>query len=58
MIDLLFYHGSEVIIVKIEGNHIRFGTTVYGAQLAGIEGLKLDLRNHVLWGYNVSTAPR
>jgi hypothetical protein len=42
MIDLLFYHGSEVIIVKIEGNHIRFGSTIYGAKLAEIEGLKLD----------------
>lgn len=42
MIDLTFFYGSELVIVKIEGNNIRFGTTTYGAKLANIEGIKID----------------
>lgn len=42
MIDLIFNFANEIVLVKIEGNNIRFGTSVYGAQLANIEGIRLD----------------
>lgn len=42
MIDLIFYHGTEVVIIKIKGNSVTFGSTVYGAKMADISGLKLD----------------
>lgn len=42
MIDLIFHHGSEVVIVRIKGIQVTFGSTVYGARMASIEGLRLD----------------
>jgi len=42
MIEIIFELGSEVILVVIEGNDVKFGSTTYGAQLADISGLKLD----------------
>ena len=42
MIDIIFNFANEIVLVKIEGNNIRFGTSVYGAQLANIEGIRLD----------------
>tara|TARA_Y100000310_G_scaffold207189_1_gene207644 strand:- start:256 stop:600 length:345 start_codon:yes stop_codon:yes gene_type:complete len=42
MIDVLFEFGPEAILIKVDGNHILFGNTVWGAQLASIEGLRLD----------------
>ena len=43
----MFYHGNEIVIVKIEGNNIRFGSTVYGSQLATIEGINLDFNGTI-----------
>jgi hypothetical protein len=42
MIDVIFYHGSEMVIVKVNGNSVLFGSTIYGSRLADISGLRLD----------------
>lgn len=42
MIEIIFSLASEVVLVVIEGNNVRFGSTTYGSQLADISGLKLD----------------
>lgn len=42
MIEIIFTLGTEVIIVVVNGNDIKFGNTTFGARLANIEGLKLD----------------
>jgi len=42
MIEILFEQGSETILVVIRGKEIRFGSTVYGVQMADISGLKLN----------------
>ena len=42
MIEVIFELGSEVILIVIEGNDVKFGSTTYGAQLADISGLKLS----------------
>lgn len=47
MIDIMFNHGSEVVVVKVEGNNVRFGSTVFGAQLADISGLKIDFHGTI-----------
>jgi hypothetical protein len=47
MIGLIFNHASEVVIVRIKGNEILFGSTLYGAQLASIDGLKLDFQGTI-----------
>ena len=39
---ITFQFGSDMVIVTIDGNSIKFGNIQYGAQLAAIEGLKLD----------------
>ena len=59
MIDILFEFGPDVILVKIEGNSIKMGSTAYGSVMASIEGLKLnkggvekefpDLKEDLLW---------
>lgn len=47
MIDLIFYQASEIIIVRIKGNAITFGSTTYGAKMADISGLKLDFQGTI-----------
>ena len=42
MIDLIFNQASEVVIVRIVGNSVTFGSTIYGAKMADISGLRLD----------------
>lgn len=42
MIELIFYYGSEVILIRIEGNNILFGNSMYGNKLASIDGIHLD----------------
>lgn len=42
MIDLIFYFGSEIILVRVQGNSVQFGNSFYGPRLASIEGLKLN----------------
>ena len=42
MIELVFYYGNEVILIRIENKKILFGNSTYGAKLAEIDGLHLD----------------
>lgn len=42
MIELIFYYGSEVILVRIIGKNVEFGNSAYGNKLASIDGLNLD----------------
>ena len=42
MIEIIFYYGSEVILVRITGNKVEFGNSMYGNKLATIDGLHLD----------------
>jgi hypothetical protein len=42
MIDLMFLFGSEVILVKIDGDSVLFGNTSYGARLSDISGLRIS----------------
>lgn len=42
MIELIFEFGSEVILVVIENQDVKFGSTLFGAKLSDISGLKLD----------------
>lgn len=42
MIEIIFYYGSEVILVRVNGNKIEFGNSAYGNKLATIEGINLD----------------
>lgn len=42
MIDIIFRYATEHILVKIDGNSILFGNTLYGAKLATIDGLRLN----------------
>lgn len=42
MIDLLFYFGTEIIFVRIEGTMVTFGNSGFGAKMAVIDGLRLD----------------
>ena len=42
MIDIIFYHGSEIVLVRIVGNVLLFKNSSYGLNWATIEGMKLD----------------
>ena len=42
MIEVLMYYGTEIVLIRISGNDVRFGNSSYGAQMATIEGMKLD----------------
>ena len=42
MIELIFYFGTEIIMVRIEGHHITFSNSSFGAVQSTIEGLKLS----------------
>lgn len=42
MIEMLFYHGSEIVLIRIDGAKVMFASTVYGAKETDISGLKLD----------------
>lgn len=47
MIDIMFHHASEVVIVKVNNTVVTFGSTVYGAKMAPIDGLKLDYQGTI-----------
>ena len=47
MIDLIFHHASEVVIVRINGHSITFGSTMFGAKMADISGLRLDFNGTI-----------
>lgn len=42
MIEIIFYYGTDVILVRIEGKKVQFGNSIYGNKLATIDGLHLD----------------
>lgn len=47
MIEVIFNRANEAIIVVIDGQNVRFGSTIFGAQLADISGLKLDFHGTI-----------
>lgn|SRR3990167_4431595 len=47
MIALTFQHTSEIVIVTIEGTKVLFGSTIFGAQMADINGLRLDFNGTI-----------
>jgi len=42
MIDILFYFGTEIIFVRVNGTSVTFGSSGFGQKMANIDGLKLD----------------
>lgn len=42
MIELTFKQANEIVLVRISGKNVQFGTTTFGAALADISGLRLD----------------
>ncbi len=42
MIDLIFFHGTEILLVRVNGHDVRFSNSAYGNIWSSIEGLKLD----------------
>lgn len=42
MIDLIFYFGTEIIFVRIQGKNVTFANSGYGMKMAPIDGLKLS----------------
>lgn len=42
MIEIIFYFGTEIVIARINGHNISFGSSSNGAFLANIDGLKLN----------------
>lgn len=47
MIALQFNHASEIVLVHINGNSVTFGSTIFGAKMADISGLKLDFHGTI-----------
>ena len=42
MIELIFYYGTDIILIKINGNNVTFSNSAFGATQSTIEGLKID----------------
>lgn len=42
MIEILFRHGGDVILVRIAGNNVEFGNTAQGGMLSTIDGLNIS----------------
>ncbi|KKN22713.1 hypothetical protein LCGC14_0912150 [marine sediment metagenome] len=42
MIELIFHYGTEIVLIKIEGNKVTFSNSAYGAVYGSIENLKLS----------------
>lgn len=42
MIEGLFRFGNEYVLIKVSGNSVLFGNTIFGARMADISGLKLN----------------
>lgn len=47
MIDILFYQGSEGVLVRVKGRGVTFSTTTFGNQMAEIEGLRLNKKTTI-----------
>jgi len=41
-IEVIFYFGTEIVIARVNGHNISFGSSTNGAFLATIDGLKLN----------------
>lgn len=44
MLDIIFYLGSDVILVRVKGKDVTFSSSQFGAKHTNIDGLKLDYR--------------
>ena len=42
MIDVIFYFGTEIVLVRVNGRDVTFGNSGYGMQMAPLSGLRLD----------------
>ena len=42
MIELIFYKGTEITLIRITGKHITFSASGFGRMATDISGLKLD----------------
>ena len=42
MITLIFGFASDKVLITIDGNTVKFGSTSFGAVMANIEGLQLN----------------
>ena len=42
MIDAILQLGTELIMIRVEGNKVLFGNTLFGAKMSDIRGLRLD----------------
>lgn len=47
MIDILFNYGNDVVLVKINGHSVLFGSTMFGNKMADISGLRLDFNGTI-----------
>lgn len=47
MIALTFQRANEMVLIHINGNKVTFGSTVFGAAMADIDGLKLDFQGTI-----------
>jgi len=44
MIDIIFYRGTEIVLIRVQGHNIQFANSIYGSKLANIDGIKLDYK--------------
>ena len=42
MIEIIFYFGTDIVMVRIRGHSVTFVNSVYGALEAPIDGIKLN----------------
>jgi hypothetical protein len=42
MIEVIFFFGTEIVMVRIRGNHVTFVNSAFGSMEATLEGLKLS----------------
>jgi len=42
MIEILFEFGTEAILIRIDGNSVRFSNTLFGNVMADIKGIRLS----------------
>lgn len=42
MIELMFNRANEIVLIRITGNKVEFGNTMFGAMMGTIDGLKLE----------------
>ena len=42
MIEIIFYYGGEIILVRVHGKEVYFSNSAYGNKFSTIDGLHLD----------------